>query len=533
MTFAGGIVPASAKAPDEGTATDPRAPTERIAGRYELEGLLGQGGMGMVYRARDLELGEYVAIKMLAPTLVEDPQNVDRLKTEILTTRKISHPNVIRLHDFGLAGRDPFISMELLEGGTLADRLEDGLLPIGQAVEIAIGIVEGLAAAHALGIVHRDVKPQNVLFDGTGRPKIVDFGLARLASAARGNTVAGLTGTPFYMSPEQMTGGRISPSSDLYSLGVLLFEMFTGTLPFEGKNLSVLAEQHCNVAPPRPCARRADLPPEIESLILRLLQKEPTSRYLGAAQLLVDLRALQVPRPGRVKEAGAIPGGGSSPTQPTLLTVRPPHEEPTALHPPKAAAMAIPPAQRGSAVPRSKRRSGAARIALVSLSVAGAAAFVFALSTARRDAAPAPSIAAATPAMPTASPVATATVPRPLAIASSRPVAPLSPRPRPTLETTPAPTLARTPLPPSPPPRDGRLTVRGGPFITYRREGKLELFSKQSPLRNAPLSAGEHVLVFRCGSGRSVEHTVRIAPEETTSLRIDCGAGVVSQEPPG
>lgn len=184
--------------------TSPRLPSgvlgqTRIAGRYELLAILGTGGTGVVYRARDLELSEDVAIKILPPVKAGE-SDIGRLKREILAARKITHPNVIRLHDFGLSDREGYISMEILPGGSLADRIARGSIPLDEALRIGIGVSEGLAAAHAEGIIHRDVKPQNILFDKAGRPKIVDFGLAR-GTEVTSNTV-GFSGTPQYMSPE-------------------------------------------------------------------------------------------------------------------------------------------------------------------------------------------------------------------------------------------------------------------------------------------------------------------------------------------
>lgn len=273
---------------------------DTIAGRYKLQEILGRGGVGVVYRARDLDLGEEIAIKVLQGQATRNAQDLERFKREIITARKITHANVIRIHDFGMSGEEAFISMELLSGGTLADRIEDGPMNVKEGLETAIGICEGLEAAHLMGIIHRDIKPDNVIFDGAGRPKLVDFGLARLASAP--TRTIGFSGTPFYVSPEQAEGGEVTGRSDIYSLGVLLFEMFTGRLPFLADNLVRLALLHANEPPPTPRSVRPDLPATLEAVILRCLQKSAAVRYGTAAEVAVDLRA--------VRDGKAPPGIG-------------------------------------------------------------------------------------------------------------------------------------------------------------------------------------------------------------------------------
>lgn len=275
--------------------TNPRLPTgalgqTRIAGRYELIAILGTGGTGVVYRARDLELSEDVAIKILPPVKAGE-SDIGRLKREILAARKITHPNVIRLHDFGLSDREGYISMEILPGGSLADRIARGSIPLDEALRIGIGVSEGLAAAHAEGIIHRDVKPQNILFDKAGRPKIVDFGLAR-GTEVTSNTV-GFSGTPQYMSPESAEGGEITFKSDVYSLGVMLFEVFTGRRPFLAPSLGRLVVMHTKEAPPSPRSIRPEIPLDVEAVLLRALEKDPARRTDGGVEIAAALRRVQ------------------------------------------------------------------------------------------------------------------------------------------------------------------------------------------------------------------------------------------------
>ena len=260
-----------------------------VAGRYLVKEMLGRGGVAMVFRASDTTLGgEEVALKLFPNLTRQEPADVERFKREVLVNRRISHVNVIRVYDFGTVGDDGYLTMELLAGGTLAEKIEAKPLPIAEAVEIAIGISEGLQAAHAAGIVHRDVKPENVLFDASGRPKLVDFGLARLMDAS--THTQGFSGTPFYMSPEQAEGGEITAQTDVYSLGVLLFELFTGQLPFFADSLVGIASLHLHEIPPKPSALRPGLPVALEQLVLACLAKTPGDRPQGVGAVAASLR---------------------------------------------------------------------------------------------------------------------------------------------------------------------------------------------------------------------------------------------------
>lgn len=261
----------------------------QLGDRYQLRDLLGEGGWGQVYRAFDLKLKEEIAIKILRSSLSTTPGEIERFKREIITARKITHPNVIRIHEYGEAGPDVYISMELLEGGTLADRLKDGPLPIADALRLGAELAEGLQAAHARDIIHRDIKPHNVMFDEVGKAKLVDFGIARLQGTQ--TQTQGFTGTPFYMSPEQADGSQITSASDIYSLGVVLFEMFTGQLPFKSDSLVRMALLHSAEKPPRPRSLRSDIPDFVEDIILRCLEKKPEHRPASARELANALRA--------------------------------------------------------------------------------------------------------------------------------------------------------------------------------------------------------------------------------------------------
>jgi HAMP domain-containing protein len=272
---------------------------EIFAGRYEILAAVGRGGMGVVYRARDRQLDEVVALKVLrTEALARDPSLLDRFKQEIKLARRITHRNVLRTHDFGESDGVPFISMEYLEGVTLKDLVRRrGALPLGVALGFAKQMCHGLEAAHSRGVVHRDIKPQNILIiPESGELKIMDFGISRVSNVggdAAGLTVAGMVmGTPDYMSPEQGQGQTAGFPSDVYSLGVVLFETLTGKLPFAGETTTQIVIAHIQQPPPRPRSLKPDLPPDLEVAILRCLEKDPAQRFQGIGELLRALNAV-------------------------------------------------------------------------------------------------------------------------------------------------------------------------------------------------------------------------------------------------
>jgi serine/threonine protein kinase len=262
-------------------------------------GLLGKGGMGAVYRARDRQLDEIVAVKILRPEVVkEDPSLLDRFKHETKLARKITHRNVLRTHDFGETDGTPYISMEYLDGVTLKDLIQNkGALPAGVGLRIAKQMCQGLDAAHRQGVIHRDIKPQNMLIlPESGELKIMDFGIARGVEVKAGS--GGLTtdgtvmGTPDYMAPEQAQGHPVDFRTDIYSLGVVLFEVFTGTLPFKMDNPMATVLAHIQNPPPKPRSRNPRVSEDLEALILRCMEKEPARRYGRVADVLKDLTAV-------------------------------------------------------------------------------------------------------------------------------------------------------------------------------------------------------------------------------------------------
>ena len=272
-----------------------------FAERYEVLGTVGKGGMGVVYRARDRQLDEVVALKVVrSEVLKEDPTLLDRFKQEIKLARRITHRNILRTHDFGETAGTPYISMEYLEGVTLKDLLRSkGALPLGVGLRIAKQVCQGLEAAHQQGVVHRDIKPQNILIlPETGDLKIMDFGIARVSemqAGASGLTTAGtVMGTPDYIPPEQAQGNPADFRSDIYSLGVVLFEIFTGAMPFSGDTVMAVVLGHIQKPPPPPRTLNPKLPPELEAIILRCLEKQPDRRYQSVGEILKDLTEVSV-----------------------------------------------------------------------------------------------------------------------------------------------------------------------------------------------------------------------------------------------
>ncbi|MCB1600957.1 MAG: protein kinase [Xanthomonadales bacterium] len=268
----------------------------RFAGRYEILAVLGAGGMGMVYKARDTDLSDVVALKMLRPGMVIDAEQLDALKVELKLARKITHPNVLRTYDFGEFQGVPYISMEYVRGLTLRYLLQQaGRLPFSAALRIARQLCMGLDAAHQMGVIHRDIKPENIIIEQSGNAKLMDFGIARSAgrSDSRHTQPGTFLGTPNYASPEQLSGSDLDQRTDIYSTGVMLCEMFCGKLPFTGSNTMELYVAHLQQQPIKPSEMWPDIPRALEEVILKCLEKRPEDRYASSADLLVALSGLR------------------------------------------------------------------------------------------------------------------------------------------------------------------------------------------------------------------------------------------------
>jgi serine/threonine-protein kinase len=282
-------------------------------GRYEILGEIGRGAMGVVYRARDPELDRVVAIKTIDIALEESEkaQYEARFRQEARAAAGLNHPNIVTVHDIGRSGDIAFMAMEYIEGAELRALLEPGKpLAPAQAIAIAAQIAEGLAYAHGHGVVHRDVKPRNIMVLPQGLIKITDFGIARMRSAAAQTQAGTLMGSPRYMSPEQVSGQRADHRSDLFSLGIVLYEMLAGAPPFAGENVTALMYQIVHVAPPAPSAIAPAVPDVLDVIVAKLLAKPVEDRYQSAAELARDLRASEQ----RLASTIVPPGPATSPT---------------------------------------------------------------------------------------------------------------------------------------------------------------------------------------------------------------------------
>ena len=286
-----------------------------MASRYRIIALLGKGGMGEVYRADDLTLGQAVALKFLPDDAARDEALLERFRNEVRMARRVSHPNVCRVYDVGEVDGQTFFTMEYVDGEDLASLLRRiGRLPPDKALEISRQLCAGLAAAHTKGVLHRDLKPANIMLDGRGQVVITDFGLAGVADNIRGAEVR--SGTPAYMAPEQLAGKEVTMRGDIYALGLVLYEVFTGKRAFaESPQLVRTGADH---TPSRPSSLVKDLDPIVEKVILRCLEAEPSSRpptalavaaaLPGGDPLAAALAAGETPSPQLVAASGETAG---------------------------------------------------------------------------------------------------------------------------------------------------------------------------------------------------------------------------------
>ena len=259
-----------------------------LAGRYRIIARLGRGGMGVVYWATDLLLAQPVALKFLPKEAAQDASLLERFRGEVRVARKISHGNVCRVYDIGVVDGVPFISMEYVDGEDLSVLLQRiGRLPVERALQVARNLCSGVAAAHAKGVIHRDLKPANIMMNKRGEITILDFGLAAIAQQISG--MEALNGTPAYMAPEQLRGLEVSIRSDVYALGLILYELFTGVRPFEAKTRSELINRQQEANPAKMTEIASDLDPSVEELIRRCLDPEPGGRPESAAAVLTSL----------------------------------------------------------------------------------------------------------------------------------------------------------------------------------------------------------------------------------------------------
>ena len=262
-------------------------------GRYQIIRKLGSGGMANVYLADDQELGRRVAIKILDDRHARDDQFVERFRREAQNAAGLSHPNIVSVYDRGEAEGTYYIAMEYVEGRTLKELIvARGPSPLGIAIDYTRQILSALRFAHRNGIVHRDIKPHNVIVDGEGRVKVMDFGIARAGAASQMTEAGSIIGTAQYLSPEQARGAPVDQTSDLYSTGIVLYELLTGTVPFNGETPVEIAMKHLSQVPAAPSTHRPEIPRDLDYVALRALAKDPADRYHSAEEMDSDLERI-------------------------------------------------------------------------------------------------------------------------------------------------------------------------------------------------------------------------------------------------
>lgn len=299
-----------------------------IGGRYRIESLVAEGGMAKVYRATDQRLGRTVAIKVLSAHLATDTQFVARFEAEAKAAASLDHPNLVRVFDTGVDGGRHYIAMEYVQGPTLAELMaRDGALEPSIAVNVAARVCDALAAAHRLGLVHRDVKPANIMLEDVRTVKVMDFGIAKTATG--GLTQAGdVLGTAAYLSPEQARGGAVDLRSDIYSLGCVLYEMLTGRTPLSGETLLEVANRLATERPAPPSELNAAVGVELDQVVMRALEKDPDRRFDSASQMREALQAI-----------GGAPGSSANPK--TLIAPAPVGRRPKRRSWPPVAALGL------------------------------------------------------------------------------------------------------------------------------------------------------------------------------------------------
>jgi serine/threonine-protein kinase len=507
-----------------------------VDGRYELRQTLGRGGMGIVYRAFDRTLEEEIALKILRPDVASVADLTKRFQSEIKLARRVRHRNVCGIYEYGEDGPIHYIAMELVAGQDLKRQLQaHGPLPPAEAWDVAVQIAEGLDAIHHADVVHRDLKSHNIMRDARGVVRVMDFGIAKaLGMASGGATVTGqIIGTPEYMSPEQARGDQIDFRSDIYALGIVVFEIFTGSVPFRGETPIATLFKHIQDPPP---LEGRGIPARLAPILKRALAKDPGDRYESARAMASALRE------GFEKEKAL----GSEPTAvfaiPTVVaspgTEVPPED--TSISPPTQ--VAAPPRRttpRPSrptpppAPPRASRTPLLIGAVVIGAALVGAALLVLRPgSSVSPSPEPAPPVSIAGPASLSPAPPIVEALPASLppdTQPSARPSPTVTPRPSPALVARTERAVSPTPVgstivpavrPPAATPATGTVRIRVLPWADVEVDGELK---GTTPLRPLALGAGNHILRFRHPDFRPLIKRITVRADETLTVEVDLG----------
>ena len=471
--------------------------------RYEILGPLGRGGMGMVYKARDRRLDdEVVAIKVLRPDFAQDPTMASRFRSEIKLARKVRHRNVCAIHDYGEDRGLLYISMEYVEGVDLKQVLKrSGALPADEAYAVAIQVAEGLQAVHDAGIVHRDLKTPNIMRDASGVARLMDFGVAKRVGEGAATVTGHIVGTPEYMSPEQAQGMKVDARTDIYALGIVIYEIFTGQVPFRGETPISTILKHINDPPPLELPPAETLAPPLKAVLRRCLAKDPARRYASAREVGDALREAQHPSRRQVPMATEVL---NAPTLPRSAPARP------------------------------RRAFQPWLLGVVAVAAAAVVLLVRSPTFAPETAAVPPPTTAPAPTLAAAPPPTLAAPALPMAAPTPAPVASTSAAPRP----SPSPRAARSPSPVrTPPPAAPSPAIAAAPPTTAPApagNGLLQVVVKPwgevvidgrpigtTPLDRVTLAAGAHAVGIRHPLYEPGEGRVTIRPGQTERLVVD------------
>ncbi len=505
------------------------SPDQVLGGRYRLIQQIARGGMAAIWRAQDTLLDRFVAVKVLHPQFADDPEFLERFRREARAAARLSHPNIVPIYDVGEDNGAPYIVMELVEGGNLKDRIRHAApLADSEIRQIGATLAVALEYAHRKGLIHRDVKPQNVLLGEDGRPRLTDFGIAQ-AMASSGLTRTGaVMGSVHYIAPELIRSRQASAQSDIYSLGVVLYEMATGRVPFQADTDMAVALAHIEETPAAPRALNARIAPELENVIQRALAKSPEMRFGSAADLadaLLGRGANGIPDrapTARVAAPAAAPRPRPAPTQATQRMTMAPAARP-------AVATAVGPGAYARRTTRPRPRAASngmlgLLVALAAVLIALGAGF-YALATLSRQ--------GVQPPQPTALPTAAPTAPpKPVVVPSSTPVAPTATpvpptaTPVPPTDTpgpptaTPVPPTA-TPAPPTPTPRTVLMPQLRGKTLD-QAQATLSAAGLNANVRNVTANADKNIV-----ADQMPEQGATLQPGGTVTLLVGTGQTAV------